>query len=97
METSNNYWDFVEEIIATPVTILKEQADFLTKTTKGILVGEISFEKEKSIDNSMFIYTNSNFPSVALNIKSPILGYTYELLSIKYCIVKAISNVPLSV
>lgn len=83
MEISNNYWDFVEAIIATPVTILKEQADFLTKTTKGILVGEISFEKEQK--GTLLVYHQSRtFASAALNIKSPILGYTYELLAIDY-------------
>lgn len=85
MEISHDYWDFVETIIATPVTILKEQADFLTKNTKGILVGEISFEGD-------FFYGNVLIPhqvkkmagNAALNIKVPILGYTYQLLSIHY-------------
>lgn len=85
MDISNNYWNFVEEIIATPVTILKEQADFLTKTTKGILVGEISFEKEERNVNPNFLnLRKSTLASAALNIKSPILSYTYELLAIDY-------------
>ena len=84
MEISNDYWDFVEAIIATPVTILKEQADFLTKNTKGILVGEISFEGD-FLYNTPIIYSINKMPgSAALNIKVPVLGYTYQLLSIHY-------------
>ncbi len=84
METSKNYWDFVDEIIVTPVTILKEQADFLTKTTKGILVGEIVFEKKIIEEGYPKLYTNKFQPNVVFNISSPILGYTYQLMSVLY-------------
>lgn len=74
--TTQNLWGSLKdvEIVRTPKTILKEQAQILSEETQGILVGHVS-ESE---------YGGGNF-SVTLEIQVPAINnYTYEVLNVRH-------------
>jgi len=73
--TNTNLWGNLEdlEIVKTPKDILKEQAGFLTKATKGVLVGNV----EEIDSRGIFQYD--------LNVEVPSLNnYVYTVLSIRH-------------
>lgn len=78
MPQSRNLWGEInaaQAMLDIPQKILKEQADFLTKQTNGVLVGEVV--KGVSSKNNIF--------SCHLRITVPALGhYIYNVLKINY-------------
>lgn len=69
------------ENIRTPFTILKEQANLLSRKTKGIVVGEV----ERSEVSIKFLPDHSPISVVYLKARVPSLGnYSMTLLQVKY-------------
>jgi len=78
MTNTNNLWPSMSlEGTTTPRSILIEQAQYLSNTTKNVLKGDI---ERLNIPND-----NDNYLSFRFNIIAPALNdYLYHLFSIKY-------------
>lgn len=72
---SENLWGDLSDLalVRTPKSLLKEQGDYLTKATNGLLIGVV--HEESTVDN--FWYD--------LNVKVPTLNnYVYTILSLRH-------------
>lgn len=78
-ELTRNLWpaDLGVSSLVPPVAILKEQAKFLSQSTKGFLEGEVVTRTERGRNARPFLHE--------FRIRAPALGdYRYELFDVRH-------------
>ena len=94
MNTETGLWGNLplDEVVRTPLIILREQATILTKATSGLLTGEVSMisVQEYDVFNNLVERTASNPPvfRATLSIEAPALdGYVFHVLQAEFSLV----------